>query len=655
MAGNAVARPVRILVGGVDFSQSFISYSGARSTADTAGLLSITGNIELRYTDKPPPESLDDRSNTRWCRGQTITLEIMDEAGGWSRFPHGALRILKAEFDGRGQLKLGVGDLIAYGSRQEPTDYRVAGISPPGYTSSTTIANNLLAEMGYGALADGLNNLRINYPIEVGQNYWETIGKLAFSSGCWVWIDRFENIRTARFSTQPQAATLAYTNGRDEIDYERLSGVQRPPDKVIVTGTDKTVTPVDVSSVTTSTTYGQQYQVGVTGPGANGLIVLREETIEESWDPINDRRTNRVTVREPQGFIYPDTDQSRTRLATAEESTEVKRYEPAGDGDTDSGKLLRTETDRRLPKVLGIAGYEDNSIGVGGGWTDDPFGLIDAESEDTRWIYDLNTHEPVRRLYLKEQAAASLLPDEDWNGGAGAIDGVAAESFQTAEDTETSWAEIIPEAEWEEQSITRAPAALNSQIDSDDYTLERKLALTTTTTTRRASNNGVRPPAPDRRPPDYSVTDQAYKTEVDLPQRGCTDARPVTLNIPFLPGKTGSTSLSGRRRRVVSVGQNAWPQTLGKKFGAMLHGRYQGSEISLPYRDALTGLEPLDCIEVTETLYDGSTVTRAFLADGDAYALVPDENRCGIDLIWVGDRTGLSQTVTTTNPDGTTT
>lgn len=654
MALNAGARPVRILVGGVDFSPCFISYAGARSTADTSGLLSITGNIELQYIAGQTPEDLDDRSNSRWCRGQRITLEIMDESGAWARFPHGALRIIKSEFDGRGRLKLGVGDLIAYGSRQEPTDYRDAGISPPGYSTATAIANRLLAKLGQGPLADGLGSLRINYPINIGQNYWETIGKLAFSSGGWLWVDRFENIRTARFRTSPGAAALAYAVGQDEIDYTRLSGAQRPPDKLIVTGTNKVVTETQVSSVTTTTSYGRQYQVGLTGPGEDSLIVLREEQIEEQWDPDNDRRTTQTTVREPRGFVDPDTTGSRVALVVSDSSTEVKRYEPEGNGDTDSGKLLTVSVDRQLPRIFGISGYEENGNSTTGGWSSDPFGLISAEREETRWIYDPDTHEPLRRLYTKQQTAASLLPSEDWNNNNGTIDGVTAASFRVAEDGETEWVEVIPEAEWEEAEATRTPAALNSKIESGTFTLEQKLALTTTVTRRRASNNGVRPPSPDRRPPKYSVTDQPYKTEVDLPQRGCTDARPVTLNIPYLPGKVGTTSTSGRRRRVVSFGQNAWPRALGRQFGALLHGRYQGSEIALPYRDDLTNLEPLDCIEVTERRFDGTTVTRAFLADGDAYSLVSGENRCGIDLVWVGDRTGVTQTVTTTNPDGTT-
>ena len=71
---SAVARPVRVLIGGVDFSDCFVSYSGARSTADTSGLLSITGQIELRYVPGKTPESLDDRLNpARWSRGQEIT------------------------------------------------------------------------------------------------------------------------------------------------------------------------------------------------------------------------------------------------------------------------------------------------------------------------------------------------------------------------------------------------------------------------------------------------------------------------------------------------------------------------------------------------------------------------------------------------------
>jgi hypothetical protein len=219
------------------------------------------------------------------------------------------------------------------------------------------------------------------------------------------------------------------------------------------------------------------------------------------------------------------------------------------------------------------------------------------------------------------------------------------------------WAETIPELEWEETTTTRkALEKVNAQGQNvpEDLSLAAKLTLITTNRERRTSNNGVRPPAPDRRPPKYSVTEKPFRHEVNLPQKGGGyRERSITLNIPFLPGEVGSSVALKRRRRVYSFGSFGWPKYLGRLFGALLIGRHKGSEISLPYRDALTVLKPLSVVDVIEPLFEGGTITRSFLVDGDAYALTPKENRCGFDLIWMGDRTGVISTIITINPDGT--
>lgn len=644
MTANAAARPVRLLVGEIDFSECFVSYSGARSTADTSGLLSITGQIELQYIPGKTPESLDDRLNAaRWYRGQKITLDIGNESGGWDRFPHGALRIIEAEFDGRGQLSLKVGDLIAYGSFKEPTDYRDAGIDPPGFSLASGIATRLLNKMGMLGLNGGLNGLAINYPINVGDNYWATVGQLAFSAGRLIYCDRFEVIRSVGLRSQPGAPELTLSVGQDEMEYGRLTGAQKPPSKVIVTGTRKIVTPYTAYSVSVDEEFGPSYLLG---GESSAPILLSRTTVVDDWQPDDDRRRITTTKLEARKLVNPEETDSVRQLIISLRQREDSLYEEEGNGDEDKAKLLRVESESDAPKVIAIAPYRE-------GWVSDPYGLVDYQARETLYKFSDDEQTTEQRRELLYETAANLVPAEDWSNSSNSPYGL-----HIGEDVLTTWSETIPELEWEEVTTTRKAAAKASSqgtVLPDDITLAGQLTLMTTKRDRKTSNNGVRPPAPDRRPPKYSVTEKAFRHEVKLPQKGGNyRERSITLNVPFLPGEIGSSVSLKRRKRVYSFNELAWPKYLGRLFGALLIGRHKGSEISLPYRDALTVLKPLSVVDVVEPLFEGGTITRSFLVDGDAYALTPTENRCGFDLIWMGDRTGVISTITVTNPDGTT-
>ena len=321
-------------------------------------------------------------------------------------------------------------------------------------------------------------------------------------------------------------------------------------------------------------------------------------------------------------------------------------YEEEGNGDEDKGKLLRIESESRAPRIIAIAPYED-------GWENNPYILEDYQTQTTQFQYSPEEQTTQSRRVTLSETAANIATSEDWSQKP-----FSAYILHPSEDTLTEWFETIPEMEWEETiSIRKAveKAGNEGQTIPDDLSLPARLALITTKRDRRTSNNGVRPPAPDRRPPRYSLVEKAFRHEVSLPQKGGNyRERSVTLNVPFLPGEVGSVVSLNRRRKVVSFNRLAWPKYLGKLFGALLIGKHKGSEIDLPYQDSLTAIEPLSVIDVTEDLFDGSQVTRRFLVDGDAYALTRDENRCGFDLIWMGDHTGISSTVQITNPDGST-
>ena len=643
---SAVARPVRILVGGLDFSENFISYSGARSTADTSGLLSISGQIELQYIPGNTPESLDDRLNSeRWYRGQKITLDIGNEAGGWDRFPHGALRLIEAEFDGRGRLKLEVGDLIAYGSFKEATDYRDAGIDPPNFSTAGTIVNRLLAKMGMPALNGDLGGLKINYPIDLGDNYWDTIGRLAFSAGRYIYIDRFEVIRAVAMRSQPGEADLTLTIGEDEIEYNRLTGARKPPEQVMVVGTRKIVTAYTAYTVSVSEEFGPAYLLGI--ENSNVTKLLSQTKIIDDWQPDDDRRRITTLRKEARKLINPDETAGVDRLQTSLDQVEDYIYEPEGNGDDDSGKLLRVEGSSRAPRIIAIAPYEE-------GWSDSPYVLSDYQKQQTVYSYtdDEQTTDTIRETQW--DTAANIVLDEDWESSPN-----SPYTLHINQDVLRGWAETIPELEWETTTLTRKAAFTASEEGKnipDNLDFRAKLALLTTGSDRETSNSGLRPPAPDRRPAKYSVIEKAFRHLVRLPQKGGSyRERVTTLQIPFLPGEVGSSVGLKRRRRVYSFGSMAWPKYLGQLFGALLIGRHKGSEISLPYRDALTALTPLSVVDIIEPLFEGGTATRSYLVDGDAYALVKGENRCGFDLVWLGDRSGLTATTTVTNPDGSTT
>jgi hypothetical protein len=282
----------------LDISQNIKEYSPiASSSLETTGVIKVETSITLNNSTGL---NLETRFNTRWARGNKVTIEVRNAADtAW--ILHRTLYILKNKYDdGRRpqgavspSLSLNLGCKIALldSNYQSQASYKVPILSAEPYVLFRTLLAFWLDYFKFPALVlvsgDYAGNPQIIYslPYTPGSSAAEHIGRVvyAYTGGYW-WIDAGNNSRIAAPTLTPTTATFVYDgpdcalNARSGNESEKPAGLVRVfgVSNFVTAYTDPPVTPT--SATTGNVTETSTFEV-ITAPLTRTTIKAGTQTI----------------------------------------------------------------------------------------------------------------------------------------------------------------------------------------------------------------------------------------------------------------------------------------------------------------------------------------------------------------------------------------
>ncbi|PHJ69224.1 hypothetical protein VF14_03615 [Nostoc linckia z18] len=637
---NISARTTRIYIGEKDFSSCFISFQGSDSHIDQSGLIAFTGSIVLGRS-LGFDESLDDRKNSRFFRGQTITIEIQDSQGVFRKHPRGSLRIISSKYDDDSKkLTIDVGDLISLLNFREPTDSSKTEIKLGTNTTTGQVIQNLLTAAGISAIGGTLPNTIINYPINLTGSYLANAGKLLYANNLFAWIDKNEvfQVRTANIAASTPAVTIVI--GRDEIWYKRLDSAESPCEVVKAVGRC-----VVVKNAVFRNDTSEQYGAAILVDKNAGYseITIKRTTILEEWFPGQKLLKTTTTTKQPIGLVIPKeilpNTSPKLSLITSEIRIDKTYFEQNGEG-----KLKKKTTSLHqllAPSILEYAQINKNYI----------FNIFSlTEAADNSYSYEYDNKDRLTKITTKSsEIAGNLLSgtDEDWSKWLFPPDFLAETEYKVEQ-----WEEAT-KGIWEYEYFSYQPLikVKPDLVESGTETgtqgpTSNKLDMIYASGDRQTSNSGqLAPAAPEREPPLFTMEEEDIEEKITFTiPGGGSNLRPREriFSVDCLAG----VSKRGLKRGEVEVSfgggtaANNQLKAIARREGNLLWGRYKGQQIAIALTDAWFDYHPLFNLKTVEK--DGTQ--QAFLADGCSWVVGQSRVLVSCDGVWLGSwQTGATE------------
>jgi len=610
MTVNVSSRNFRLLIGGefgfspLDFSAGLMSFDGADSKIDQSGLVLFTGRISIRWW-YGCPESLDDRRNCRFARGQKITLDVADSTGALRRHPRGAMRVQKSEYDPiKKQLDLEIIDLLGlFNYRDLPGDD--SGVCLSVATDKTTIANNLLSAVGAPSLYDGLSGF-LNYPIaRFSGSAIDQVGKLAFSCGAVLYVDNLERIRTKYIDFKPTTPLISRIVGESDVKYDRLPGAELPCERIKVSGVDYKVTPNEAGNDIWEEQYGRYGDVMPASEvfqtsNAEGLVYRCKTSTFTGGGQFayggqflyyqhgsDICKIIFTTVQKPLGSIFtsPENVNKDSTQLWIDTKKQDHYYHRGGDrAIIHQGSISLRPLGAILPGSEMKDSLEESTESV-------------SETLTEFWP---GTSSVMRITTVTQRARGSLFPDSAWKEDPTLI--IASKEVK-------QWHEL-PSGGYRLTVQSWSAAMLDSAVDSQGREI---IVLRSKSPQAIDSNSGqTQPPAAEFC--EFGNTDCGGKISK-------TEELPLVGEAHFA-SYCGSPYVERQREYQVEYVTAEYINSIAFILGALLVGRYKGQEFALDFDDAWYNWKPLERIDWTEP--DGTRI--AYLADGTAWVL--SQRRC---------------------------
>lgn len=670
MTINLSIRDYQITIAGLDCTPALVSFQGSDSKLDEGGLVIFTGTIVLGRPDGF--ESLDDRRNTRWSRGNPIRVQIADKSATLRNSPRCShLHILSSSFDLKTRkLTLQVGDIFALLNFKEGKGDK-SGICLGTSATKSEVVSRLLAAAGAPALSGSIpGNLQSPTPRLLEGSYIQQAGAIAASSGCFLYVH--EGIPTVGTLGQGGVPLVSIDLMTSAVEYQRLEGEQAPT-RITVRASAKIVRQTEDETETLAEEFGPALAVGRNS--TNEILLRRIRTIDK-FDRQTKIRTIITRTEQAAGLADPVERRGSITLIDAELKREYYHYEtnsPVQDGETqcekgNKGRLLRHEIEIFRPVAIAFRPiFETYPNGVIPGTRTptfpinleysfrDDYSLVLVEFQEIIYQYEGNL--------VSRQGGGGSVPDdpEETNLeeleklGVGpkiitttskAIGTVLPEEFAfdpsarhqllrsfgglVPVEQQTNYWEELKRNEWEKTETTEKGLVLaypdirdelNEQLKRESlaYDPASMLVLTTAERTVTRSNSGqAQPPAADTYNPTYSVQDATVKGRAVLPVDTAFQYRQRERELSFeylsAQGDNPRQALSNAREQA---------NRLARVWGQILWGRYKGVSVISDLADGWFNYRPLDRVNVTEP--DGVAV---YWADGFSIAMA--EARCAI-------------------------
>jgi hypothetical protein len=627
---NLSARNYKLVIDGLDCTNCLVSADGGWSHYDQSGLALIEATFILKRSIDWT-ESLDDRTNQRWARGKIITLDVADSANTLRPAPIlGHLRILNAEYDGISQLKIEAGCILNLLNFRTPLGDG-ACFDLGTATDLNAIAIKLLQKTGISGFSGSIAGapLTVSLPKLSNESYVQLFGKLCWANGCIAYQDNFGAVKVKNVSLFP-IPIHTKSVGFDDAKYDRLTGTEKPCEKIRVTGVINRTKKTEPLTTTVADEYGPLLLID---PESNstGIILLSKTITTEKLDFQARTKTADTKKYEPLGRILPTEYPGRTGLALSEAVQETSYYEQQQDyanagedncNNPDEGKLIKNTI--IIFRTFGIVLREwmaanPKSIFIG---TLNP---VIAQSQLTSYEYKIkkkSASEPEIAIIPKITSSTyipigAILPNENW--------ATIPLSLVVSESKAQIWEEIRLE-EWKytedfyQNIIIAFPELFDKPKDKNksEPSISAKLTLTRKERKVIASNSGqATPPAPERFPPTHSIKQEQVKVEVNIPASFGSQFRPREREFSVDSGLLTSKSQA---------------EKIGRIEGHMLWGRYKGQSIAIALSDELFSISPL----VGSIWSDLSGSRHLFMIDGFSVAFTNNRFAAQFDGIWCG-------------------
>lgn len=670
MSINLSIRDYQITIAGLDCTPALVSFQGSDSKLDEGGLVIFTGTIVLGRPDGF--ESLDDRRNTRWSRGNPILIKIADKSATLRNSPRCShLHILSSSFDLKTRkLTLQVGDIFALLNFKEGKGDK-SGICLGTSASKSEVVSRLLAAAGGPALSGAIPGvLQSPTPRLLEGSYIQQAGAIAASAGCFLYVH--EGIPTVGTLGQGGAPRVSIDLMTSAVEYQRLEGEQAPT-RITVRASAKIVRQTEDETETLSEEFGPALAVG---RNSTTEVLLRRIRTIDKFDRNRKVRTIITETEQAGGLSDPVALKGSIGLMPFELKREYYYYEtnsPVQDGETqcekgNKGRLLRHEIEIFRPVAIAFRPiFETYPNGVIPGTRTPTFPvnlaysfrtdytLVLVELQETIYQYEGNlvsrqggggsvpddpeetNLEELEKLGIGpkiittiSKSIGTVLPEEF------AFDPSARHQLLTSfgglvvVERQTNYWEELKRNEWEklertEKGLVLAYPDIRDELDqqlkreSMAYDPALMLALTTAERTVTRSNSGqAQPPAADTYNPAFSVQDAVVKGRAVLPVDTAFQYRQREREFSFeylsAQGDNPRQALSNAREQA---------NRLARVWGQILWGRYKGVSVISDLADGWFNYRPLDRVNVTEP--DGVAV---YWADGFSIAMA--EARCAI-------------------------
>lgn len=656
---NLSVRDYELEIAGLNCKRALISFTGSDSKLDNqGGLVTFTGTLVLGCLIGF--ESIDDRINDRWARGNPITIKIADSSTVPRLPPRGGtLFILDSFYDpNTKKLTIECGDILELLRYREPIG-NASKICLGSVASRTLVCNDLLAAAGAPELHEGdsiLGSLNAQTPKLLEGSYIDQLGAMAAAAGQIVYVDTAGHIRTKVINPKVTAPIATIAWGK-VAGTERVKG-ERPPCKIVIKG--KT-TLVERNGDTTTTTTEERGTVAMAGinpkaapSDASAPIIVKRTIKVETLVRGSKQRIVETTIFEPEGVVFAGDKifAGSTRLICSEFRSEIYSYEqnsPVMGTSADSrcsqgnqGRLLNVVTEIWQPRGVALremlASYPEKAKG-------DRVKLLLAEQHLTTYVYKLgnvvqvtlgtpeNDDEPPAEArgdgpqitVRKWRVIGAIVPTEF--GYRKIVNGSPTELVEAEREVQT-WRE--PKLrEWEYtvsryQSLVnvaqQTAASIRKQFARSPYLIQLLTLLVSTDFEQTVSNAGqAQPPGADTYPPEFVTTEKTFRAEAKLPANASTPYRQSVKYLSF-------DYLSS-----VGAAPQAEAQKLADLWGRLLWGRYKSTAYKTDLADFWWDYSPLDRINVIEPEHEF-----AYLADGWTIALAGNRCMVGFDGLYLG-------------------
>lgn len=580
---------------GLEVTRALLFFTGSDSKVDTSGIVSFTGQIELGelYRDSLG-ESLDDRLNSRWERGNRVIIDITNASGVLVRHPRGALRILQSQYSPvTRRLTLSVGDILALNDFREEEDDK-SGVVIGTNTSRNGIINRLLAAAGCSSAFGGPADF-IPYPIPKFEgSYIQQAGQLAFAAGYFLWVNKNEQIRCDRIDLKPDTVLYTYTLTKDVARYERLQGSEKPCAHVRCLSTTQIIkTPKNPLTTTEEfyTTKGALFPELY--PGSTATILQSRITTT-----ITAALHTETTVAIHEG-PFSSTVISGSGRITGSVSTAINIVR------------WKTETTKKSYDLKGrLSSVEFTDARPPGYWvTEAHLGTNKNPITGIKNIisYTYNSKDILSRIDRTQYKLASTILNGFVRTNHEDTAGVA---FKLVLDKK-----IIEE--WVELRENTWKYSVTEQINNITEEKVDGINLIVTSSESHISNNGqTTPPATEY-----------YQSKQDI------ESKQLIGEARFNVGNSPNTAPRRRDYNIPYATSNAQLTSAAHKLGGFLFGRDKGQQIDVELSDRLlSDYQPL----ARHDVYEGGTTTQSLLLDGCSWALNQTTAKLSSDSIWIG-------------------